>query len=222
MYTNDCKPLSEQATYIKFSDDTAIVDKSESQSSFENEVEHFVGWCDSNFLDLNVQKTDEMVAVYGYNKEVEPLKIKGQTVRRVTEYKYLGNIIDCNLSFNQNSEAIFKKCRQRMHVLYTLRAFNVNQRIMERCYKAFIQSVLTFSLVCWFGSLCERERKRPDGIVRVCGKIVGTNQQTLQELFCRQARGRAARIISIVIISKRPRKQKALPLKQIKTRSLRR
>ena len=90
--------------------------------------------------------------------------IKGQEVERVTVYRYLGTIID-ELSFNENSDAIHKKCRQRMHVLYTLRSLNVNNMILERCYHAFIQSVLVFSLICWFGSLSAREKVRLNGVV---------------------------------------------------------
>ena len=126
--------------------------------------------------------------------DVEECMIKGEEVERVEVYKYLGTMIDNNLTFKANSDVIFKKCKQRMHVLYTLRAFNVNKVIMERCYQSFIQSVLTFSMVCWFGSLNEMEKKRLNGIVKRCGKIVGAGQQTLEELFSNRATKRAVGI----------------------------
>ena len=105
-------------------------------------------------------------------------------------------VIDNKLSFHKNCDVIFKKCRQRMHVLYTLRAFRVNGRIIEKCYHAFVLSVLSFSMVCWFGSLSEKERKRLNGIVRVCGKIVGNNQQTLEHLYRVKSADKAAKIKS--------------------------
>ena len=195
LYTNDCTTQSEHASIIKFSDDTALIDTSDSHTLYEQEVTNFAKWCEEHCLDLNVKKTKEMVIdLKRSTSDVEECMIKGEEVERVEVYKYLGTMIDNNLTFKANSDVIFKKCKQRMHVLYTLRAFNVNKVIMERCYQSFIQSVLTFSMVCWFGSLNEMEKKRLNGIVKRCGKIVGAGQQTLEELFSNRATKRAVGI----------------------------
>ena len=197
LYTNDCTTKGTDTSTIKFSDDTALIDTSDSEAVYEREVSAFAEWCDSHFLDLNVGKTKEMVVDMKRNKSnVSVCMIKGQEVERVTVYRYLGTIIDDKLSFNENSDAIHKKCRQRMHVLYTLRSLNVNNMILERCYHAFIQSVLAFSLICWFGSLSAREKVRLNGVVRVCGKIVGARQQSLEELFSKRAMKRAVGILN--------------------------
>ena len=83
---------------------------------------------------------DQMVVDMKRNKsDVSACMIKGQEVERVTVYKYLGTLIDDKLTFDENSYVIYKKCRQRMHVLYTLRSLHVNNMILERCYQAFIQ-----------------------------------------------------------------------------------
>ena len=91
------------------------------------------------------------------------------------------------LSFKQNTDEVFRKCRQRLHILYTLRAFKVNNTIVERCYQSFIESVLAFSMICWFGSLGVREKMRLNGIVRTCEKIIGSRQQTMEEIFKKRA-----------------------------------
>ena len=144
---------------------------------YEREVSAFAKWCENHFLDLNVGKTKEMVVDMKRNKsDVSACMIKGQEVERVTVYKYLGTLIDEKLTFDENSNVIYKKCRQRMHVLYTLRSLHVNNMILERCYQAFIQSILAFSVICWFGSLSAKERVRLNGVVRVCSKIVGARQ----------------------------------------------
>ena len=98
-----------------------------------------------------------------------------------------GNNNRRQLSFKQNTDEVFKKCRQRLHILYTLRAFKVNKTIMERCYQSFIQSVLAFSMICWFGSLGVREKMKLNGIVRTCEKIIGSRQQTIDEIFKKRA-----------------------------------
>ena len=130
------------------------------------------------------------------NVDVPPCLIKGQTVERVNAYRYLGVIIDDKLVFSMNCDDVFKKCRQRMHILYTLRAFKVNSVIIDRCYHAFILSVLSYALVCWFGLVNEKERRRLNGIVRMCGKIAGRNQQSLEDIYTRRTLEKARKIIN--------------------------
>ena len=143
-----------------------------------------MNWCDTNCLDINVGKTKEMVVDFRRNPSpIPPLTIAGETVERVEEYRYLGTIVDNKLNFHVNTERIYSRCRQRMHMLYQLRALSVSESIMERCYRSFIESVLTFSSICWFGSLGVKEKARLNGIVNECGRIVGRKQRTLTEFF---------------------------------------
>ena len=62
-----------------------------------------MSWCDEHHLDLNVSKTKEMVVDYRRSKKttVPPCVIKDQTVERVSEYKYLGTIVDDKLNFEK-------------------------------------------------------------------------------------------------------------------------
>ena len=60
LYTNDCVG-SDITPFIKYSDDTALVDLSDDDNTYFDEVFRFTQWCKNNFLDLNVSKTKEMV-----------------------------------------------------------------------------------------------------------------------------------------------------------------
>ena len=111
------------------------------------------------------------------------LFIKGKQVERVNEYKYLGTVIDNKLTFDANADVIHKKCRQRLYILYTLRSLRVDEKILQRCYKAFILSVLSFSLMCWYECLSEKQKGRLNGIVKLCSKIVGREQMSLKEIY---------------------------------------
>ena len=195
LYTNDCQSKRENTHIIKFSDDTAIVNLSDSQPVFEKEVDIFVTWCETNHLEMNVGKTKEMVIDFKRVKTVlSDLVIHGEKVERVDEYKYLGTVVDEKLNFHGNTERIYKKCRQRMHMLYQLRAHMVSSRILERCYRAFIESILTFSFICWFGCLGVKEKKRLTGVVNVCSNIVGVKQASLADLYTRRVTDKAIKI----------------------------
>ena len=52
-----------------------------------------------------------------YRSDVAALQLKGQTIERVEEYKYLGSIIDNKLAFSRNVEVILQKCKQRMYIM---------------------------------------------------------------------------------------------------------
>ena len=194
LYT-DCKSKHETQKTYKFSDDTAIVDFSESEQVFEDSVRDFSAWCDQNFLELNVGKTKEMVVDFKRNStDVGALQINGQTVERVQEYRYLGTIIDHKFNFEKNTETIYKKCRQRMVMLYQLRSLMVSNKILIQCYRSFVESILTFSFICWFGSLNLRRSKDLDRVVRQCSKIVGKQMNNLTDLYRSRVIAKAMKI----------------------------
>ena len=81
----------------------------------------------------------------------------GMEVERVTEYEYLGTVLDSKLNFNANNSDFInkiKKCQSRLYCLRKLQSFHVNTDILCIFYHCFLllESVLTFkkkSFVCW-------------------------------------------------------------------------
>ena len=120
---------------------------------------------------------------------IADLVIDGKAVDRVTEYKYLGTIIDNTLKFDCNTRATNKKCQSRMYCLQKLRSLNVNPvnpSILAQFYRCFIESVLTFGFLCWFGGLSVKDKSVLNRVVNVCGKVVGEKQVRLCELYERR------------------------------------
>ena len=120
---------------------------------------------------------------------VPPLIIDGVQVERVNEYRYLGTVIDSKLDFNTNTLTIHKKCQSRIYCLQKLRNLRVNEKVLAGFYRCFIESVLTFSFMCWFGGLSVKNKNVLNRVVNVCSKIVGVQQRGLKELYeCRVLR----------------------------------
>jgi hypothetical protein len=148
LYTNDCVG-TETTPLIKYSDDTALQDLSNSDTAYLQEVDKFTTWCKDNYLDLNMKKTKEMIIDFRRQPDSIPdLFIDGTKVERVEEYRYLGTIIDNKSVFNSNTDAIHKKCQPRLYCLQKLRSLNVNHHVMCAFYRCFLESVLTFGLMC--------------------------------------------------------------------------
>ena len=69
---------------IKYADDTVIIgliSNEEDADTYSQEIDHFVEWCDRNFLNLNVKETREMIVDYSKPpKNFRPVNIKGDNV----------------------------------------------------------------------------------------------------------------------------------------------
>ena len=98
-YTADCRSNSDANLLIKFADDTSLTGLVEQdEAAYRGRVQELAEWCDSNFLELNVSKTKELIVNFrAAPTHTEPITIKGQSVEMVSAYRYLGTIIDNKL-----------------------------------------------------------------------------------------------------------------------------
>ncbi|KAI3356792.1 hypothetical protein L3Q82_003320 [Scortum barcoo] len=103
-----------------------------------------------NHLRLNVNKTREMVIDFRRKKmPSQPLRIRGEVVEEVEDYKYLGVVIDNRLDWKSNTEAVYKKGMSRLYFLRRrLRSFNVGSRMLEIFYQSVVASAIFFAAVC--------------------------------------------------------------------------
>ena len=134
--------------FIKYSDDTVIVDTTNSNSRVIGVMDGFAEWCKNNFLDLNPSKTKELLVDFRQAPPTPPpaLEMDGQVIERVEEYKYLGTTIDHKLSFKTNVENIHSKCQQRLFFLRKMRKLQVRPAILQAFYKSFVESIMTFNI----------------------------------------------------------------------------
>ena len=130
-YTNDCRGTG-ITPVIKYSDDSAIEDLSNSEDVYFRAMRRFYTWCKENFLDLDVLKTKEMLIDFRKNTSPVPyLEIENKLVERVDEYKYLGTFIDSTLAFNKNVDANHRKCQPRLYCLHELRNIGFDSKILQ-------------------------------------------------------------------------------------------
>ena len=77
--------------------------------------DRFSNWCRDNSLDLNVKKTKEMLIDFrkAPTMTIPDLFIDSVKVEGVTEYKYLGTVLDNKLNFNKNTDLFTKDVSQK-------------------------------------------------------------------------------------------------------------
>ncbi len=182
---------------MKYADDSVIVSLlQENETSHGPVVEDFVHWCEQSYLQTNIAKTKDMVIDFRNTHLHEDTLIKGQTIEVVQSYKYLGTVIDDKLNFVANCEAVCKRGQQRLHCLRKLSRFYIDQTIMTMFYRAFIESVLSFSVVSWFGHISSKERNALNQIVKWFSRLIGEVQLSPASLYYRQLQRIASSILN--------------------------
>ena len=185
LLTND-SPVSPSCHIVKYADDTCVVGliNNNNEMAYRNCVDEFVEWCQQTSLILNTTKTKEMIVDFRKVgiEEHEKLYIGGDDIERVSEYKYLGTIIDDKLNWNENTTKIQSKGNQRLYFLRKLKSFNVRSQTLVLFYQSVIQSVLCFSAVAWFCGLTGKNRSKLERIVAQASKVSGVPLQQLEEL----------------------------------------
>ena len=186
---------------LKYADDTVIVSLLQKHESQHGPVvDEFVSWCDRSFLQLNISKTKDMVVDFRRKQpgSPPPTYIKGSSIEVVDHYKYLGTVIDNNLKFDINTDSICRKGQQRLYFLRKLNSFNVDKVILSLFYKSFIESVLTFAFIAWYGGISLRDKNNLGHIVKVAGKMIGCPQVTLNNMYEKQVVRKANSILDCV------------------------
>ena len=123
-----------------------------------------------------------------------PLVIDGQTVELVNSFKFLGTLISNDLKWEINTTFIIKKCHQRLFFLRKLKKFGIDKAILKQFYRAVIESVLTFSITTWYGSLNASDLERVDKIIFTSSKIIGASLDSASEIFNKRTAKKVASI----------------------------
>ena len=146
-------------------------------------------------LTLNATKSKEMVCDPRSVGDNKPVSIKGQVVKQVTHFKYLGITLDCKLKWSFHVEYVCSKICQRLYFLRRLRLHGVDKYIKMLFYRATIESIIRYGITTWFGNLTVRAKAQLQNLVKRAGKIMGTQPpSSLKEIFEDTVRKQGAKI----------------------------
>ena len=140
LYANDCTG-TDITPIIKYSDDSAMEDLSNSDSVYYAEVERFSNLSRDNSLDLNVKKTKEMLIYFrkAPTMTIPDLFIDSVKVEGVTEYKYLGTVLDNKLNLEKPHWLLTKDVSQEYFA--SRGSLNVSAAVLRTFYRSCIESV---------------------------------------------------------------------------------
>jgi len=115
------------------------------------ELKQITSWFKSNRLTLNIKKTKWMLMGSTRKTNSTPeleIKINGDTLERVSSYKYLGVILDSSLSFTDHLDEVCSKMSQRLGLLRRLRPY-LCTGVANLLYKTLALPLLEYCNVVW-------------------------------------------------------------------------
>uniref|UniRef100_A0A3P9HQA2 Reverse transcriptase domain-containing protein n=1 Tax=Oryzias latipes TaxID=8090 RepID=A0A3P9HQA2_ORYLA len=197
LYTNCCTSSHDSVKLIKFADDTTLIGliSNDDESAYRMEVDRLGLWCSINNLELNTQKTVEMIVDFRrVTAPSPPLTLSDSPITLVDSVRFLGTTITQDLKWEPCICSLLKKAQQRMYFLRQLKKARLPAQMMVQFYTAIIESILTSSITVWYTSATTRDINRLQRIVHSAEKVIGCSLPSVQELYVSRTRGRAGRI----------------------------
>ena len=115
-------------------------------------ISDFVGWCETNALQINATKAKGMVVDFRRKSPPPTTLVSIQGKDMETEsYKYLGVHLNNKLDWTTNSDVLYKEGQSRLHLLRSLRSFGVCRTLLRTFYDSVVASALFYAVVCWGG-----------------------------------------------------------------------
>uniref|UniRef100_A0AAV2J9C7 Alkylated DNA repair protein AlkB homologue 8 N-terminal domain-containing protein n=1 Tax=Knipowitschia caucasica TaxID=637954 RepID=A0AAV2J9C7_KNICA len=177
--------LHDSVKLIKFADDTTLIGliSNNDESAYRREVDRLVSWCSGNNLELNAQKTVEMIVDFRKSTvPPPPPSVMDSPITSVESFRFLGTTITQDLKWEPTISSLIKKAQQRMYFLRQLRKAKLPAQMLVQFYTAIIESILTSSITVWFAGATVRDKQRLQRIVRSAEEVIGRSLPSLQDL----------------------------------------
>ena len=130
----------------------------------QDSINGISNWAKEWKMSLNKSKTEAMV-ISSSNKDTKwkpNLRLEGETVKIVPEYKFLGVTVDSGLRFTTHVNRIVAKGKRRNNILKCLagKDWGQNLETQRALYLTYIRSALEYASPSWFPWLPQTTRAR--------------------------------------------------------------
>ena len=152
IYINDIPEISKHAKMVLYADDANIIitgaNMDEIQVKVSELASNLLNWVQCNGLALNLKKTYYMVFTNRrINTDIE-LRINNIVIKRVTETRFLGVLIDEKLTWKSHISAMRAKMSRYVGIMYKLKGI-LPLKVRLQIYHSFVQSHLNYCSLVW-------------------------------------------------------------------------
>jgi len=154
----------------KFVDDTMTwdcCDVSAEDSKIQAIAQETAAWSGVNKMQLNVDKTKEMVITFSRSaREIPPIIIEGRELERITSTKILGVVVSCDLTWGNHVQYICSRASKRLYFMCMLKRAGATCEQLVTFYKSTIRSCLEYACPVWHCGLTGEQADCIEGIQR--------------------------------------------------------
>lgn len=187
IYLNDLLCLKDfPGKIISYADDTALIFTADTWDDVYEQGQCgfslVQNWLKQNILTLNTDKTKyltftlKLSAPSQFKIIAHTCNLSRQTdcacmpLQHVTHIKYLGVVIDQNLSFKQHIEQLSVRVRKLIYIFKTLRHI-LGSVALKQIYQALCQSIINYCILSWGGAtkgLMKKIEVAQRAILKIC------------------------------------------------------
>jgi hypothetical protein len=157
IYVNDIQFSSKYFNFIIYADDTTLAkplvnfNLEINANEINTELKKILEWLSVNKLSLNIKKT-KYIIFHGIRRtlpdNITPLKINGSDIKRVTDFDFLGVILNEHLTWNNHLEKISKNVSRGLGIINKLRHY-FPLYVLKILYFSLIQSHMINGILTW-------------------------------------------------------------------------
>ena len=130
-------------------------------------------WTDSKQMKLNEKKTKTMIINFSKkHKFTTDLKLKGETLEIVDEYKALGVILSSDLKWEANTKRIVRNANIAMKSLHIAKKFTSNISELKQIYISKVRSHLEYGVNVWNSGLTKHQSFMIERVQRSAMKVI--------------------------------------------------
>ena len=165
LYINDLHLVSSLFEFILYADDSTLLSTlclfSDNVSNIANnktlvqsinkEIDKIQDWLTANMLSLNLNKTKMMVfhnKQKNIEKHIPKISINGTEIERVSEFNFLGIVINENMDWSSHIFKISNKISRTIGILNRLKRF-LPSGILRQIYCSLILPHLHYGILIW-------------------------------------------------------------------------
>ena len=183
IFFNDLGDFINKSMIIQYADDTVIFFRAKStheiETALNSDLAAITQYCRENELILNFNKGKTEVMLLGTAKRMSmygnQLNIvhNNVTVNPVTQYCYLGNVIDQHMTLTENFNRSYKKASARIRLLSGVRKY-LSVKASEIIYNQMILPLMTYSCTIKT-SYCDTQILKLNSLQRRSAKVIGVS-----------------------------------------------
>ena len=169
--------LSSTMELHKFVDDctlSEIITRHET-SAMQSEMDSLAKWSESNFMNINIKKTKEMLLGSIGKTQPLPVLLACSPIDRIHSYKLLGLHVSDTLKWNDHVSSVCSKAASRLHFLKLLKRASMSPDDLIHYYQSVIRPVTEYGCAVFNSSLTKSQSRQLESIQRRAIKIIFGN-----------------------------------------------